>query len=449
MIFLSLKGSLKNLKKRITKRFEKSTFFQDKFGFENGIDITDDNMVLYRKNIVIKNIVFVVNLLYTLIFTIITLGNPSNTSNILLTILLLPVTMLVNYFLGKLINKGPNDNLSQTMAMYVSAFYMFLSSVLVYIKLKYGESGDDGANYLSEAGYILIYISLLMCAFYQNKKMLKNIFIWVLVLITILHFTVTYSLVSLAQNSNIWDTFVTILTGTALRDILVRTILLVAYMLILYIYVAMTNYMQEERKKEQAKRRKVQEDYIKSVQNIFAITLPNIEVTEDDLHENMILTGMVKKLASLLSLKLEEIDELADYTKLIVNSKFELGINDEMSIDDRFNSVRKNTDLGEKLIARLELKRKSEDILRHVLDNASDDDYIKRTRNSLTNINDQIILICEIYISMRSVRRYKKAYNHKNTMATLEKSFKVYFDSLVFDRFSRFDADFEAIYDEE
>lgn len=341
MIFLSLKGSLKNLKKRITKRFEKSTFFQDKFGFENGIDITDDNMVLYRKNIVIKNIVFVVNLLYTLIFTIITLGNPSNTSNILLTILLLPVTMLVNYFLGKLINKGPNDNLSQTMAMYVSAFYMFLSSVLVYIKLKYGESGDDGSNYLSEAGYILIYISLLMCAFYQNKKMLKNIFIWVLVLITILHFTVTYSLVSLAQNSNIWDTFVTILTGTALRDILVRTILLVAYMLILYIYVAMTNYMQEERKKEQAKRRKVQEDYIKSVQNIFAITLPNIEVTEDDLHENMILTGMVKKLASLLSLKLEEIDELADYTRLIVNSKFELGINDEMSIDDRFNSVRK------------------------------------------------------------------------------------------------------------
>ena len=433
MIFLSLKGSLKNLKKRITKRFEKSTFFQDKFGFENGIDITDDNMVLYRKNIVIKNIVFVVNLLYTLIFTIITLGNPSNTSNILLTILLLPVTMLVNYFLGKLINKGPNDNLSQTMAMYVSAFYMFLSSVLVYIKLKYGESGDDGANYLSEAGYILIYISLLMCAFYQNKKMLKNIFIWVLVLITILHFTVTYSLVSLAQNSNIWDTFVTILTGTA----------------ILYIYVAMTNYMQDERKKEQAKRRKVQEDYIKSVQTIFAITLPNIEVTEDDLHENMILTGMVKKLASLLSLKLEEIDELADYTKLIVNSKFELGINDEMSIDDRFNSVRKNTDLGEKLIARLELKRKSEDILRHVLDNASDDDYIKKTRNSLTNINDQIILICEIYISMRSVRRYKKAYNHKNTMATLEKSFKVYFDSLVFDRFSRFDADFEAIYDEE
>ena len=446
---MSLKSSLKDLKKRITKRFEKSTFFQDKFGFENGIDITDDNMVLYRKNIVIKNIVFVVNLLYTLIFTIITLGNPSNTSNILLTILLLPVTMLVNYFLGKLINKGPNDNLSQTMAMYVSAFYMFLSSVLVYVKLKYGETDGEGANYLSEAGYILIYISLLMCAFYQNKKMLKNIFIWVMVLVTILHFTVTYSLVKMAQNTNVFDTFVTIITGTAFRDILVRTILLGAYMLILFIYVSMTNYMQEERKKEQAKRRKVQEDYIKSVQNIFSITLPKTDISEEERHENLILTSMVRKLASLLSLKLEEIDELANYTELILNSNFELGISDEQTVDERFNAVRKNTDLGEKLVARLELKRKSEDILRHVLDNASDDDYIKRTRNSINNINDQIILICEIYISMRSVRRYKKAYNHKNTMMTLEKSFKVYFDSLVFDRFSRFDTDFEAIYDEE
>ena len=446
---MSLKSSLSNFKKRIHKRFEKSTFFQDKFGFENGIDITDDNMVLYRKNIVIKNIVFVVNILYTIIFTIITLGNPSNTSNILLTILLLPVTMLVNYFLGKLINKGPNDNLSQIMAMYVSAFYMFLSSVLVYIKLKYGEADGSGGNYLSEAGYILIYISLLMCAFYQNKKMLTNIFIWVMVLVTILHFTVTYSLVRLANQSNFIDTIVTIFTGTAFRDIIVRTILLAAYMLILFIYVSMTNYMQEERKKEQAKRRKVQDDYIKSIKTVFDITLPKYEITEEDRHENLILTSMVRKLASLLSLKPDEIEDLANYTELIVNSNFELGITEDQTIDERFNQVRKNTDLGEKLIARLELKRKSEDILRHVLDNASDDDYIKKTRNTLTNINDQIILICEIYISMRSVRRYKKAYNHKNTMMTLEKSFKVYFDSLVFDRFSRFDADFEAIYDEE
>ena len=64
--------------------FTAALSFAQEVTFENklssglvNIDITDDNMVLYRKNIVIKNIVFVVNLLYTLIFTIITLGNPS------------------------------------------------------------------------------------------------------------------------------------------------------------------------------------------------------------------------------------------------------------------------------------------------------------------------------------------------------------------------------------
>ena len=143
-------------------------------------------------------------------------------------------------------------------------------------------------------------------------------------------------------NSNFFDTLVTILKGTALRDILVRTILLAAYMLILFIYVSMTNYMQEERKKEQAKRRKVQDDYINSVKNIFEITLPNYVVSEDEKHENLILCRMVRKLSSLLSLKPDEIEELVNYTELYVNSNFELGIKDEDTIDEKFNTDRKS-----------------------------------------------------------------------------------------------------------
>ena len=246
----------KDLKNKISKKLKRSDFFQDKFGFENGIDITNDNMVIYRKNIVIKNIIFVVNIIYTLIFMIVTIGDPTNSSNWLLTILLFPVTALVNYFLGKLIKKGPEDNLSQTMAMYVAAFYMFISSILVYVKLKYGEvENASSEHYLAEAGYILIYISLLISAFYQNKKMLKNIFIWVVVIVTILHFTVTYSMLEIAGNKEytIWEAVVKIFTGTEFRDIFIRTILLIGFMLILYIYVSMTNYMQDERKKEQAK----------------------------------------------------------------------------------------------------------------------------------------------------------------------------------------------------
>ena len=120
-----------------------------------------------------------------------------------------------------------------------------------------------------------------------------------------------------------------------------------------------------------------------------------------------------------------------------------------MNEDDRFDIVKSKTDLGLKLISRYELERKQEEILRHVLDNSNNDEFVKRMRESINNDMSQIILICEIYISMSSVREFKKAYNHKNTMSTMEKSFKVFFDSLVFDRFSKFNTDFEAIYDEE
>ena len=125
------------IKDKLTRKIKNSTFFQDKFGFENNIDITDDKAVLYRKNIVIKNIIFATNIIYTLIFTVISIGDPTNTSNWLLTALLFPVTFLINMLLGKMIKKGPEDNLSQTLAMYIASFYMFLSTILIYIKLKY------------------------------------------------------------------------------------------------------------------------------------------------------------------------------------------------------------------------------------------------------------------------------------------------------------------------
>lgn len=446
MIFLGLR----NLKNKIKSSLRKSTFFQDNFGFENGIDITDDNMVLYRKNIVVKNIIFVVNIVYAIIFTIISIGDPTNSSNWLLTLLLLPVTALVNYFLGKLIKKGSQDNLSQTMAMYVAAFYMFLSSILVYVKLKYGAvESENGNNYLSEAGYILIYVSLFMCAFYQDKKMLRNIFLWVVVLITILHFTLTYQLVSVANNSDFGETIYKLVTGVELRDILIRTILLLVYMLILYIFVSMTSYMQEERKIEQAKRRSAQADYINSIKNVFDIVIPKNKISEDEIKENIILCRMVKRLASILNLSEDEINDLDYFTSLYVNHNFNLELDNESTEDQKFEIVKQNEIIGEDLILRIKIKNKTEEILRRVLDKAQNDDFIKEAREEISDQRTQIIVICDIYINMRSNRPYKRSYSHKNVMDSFENNFKIYFDALIYDRFYRFNTDFEKIFDED
>ena len=56
------------------KFFKKRSFsslFNEWFGFENGIDISNETQVLFRRNIVIKNIIFVSNLVYSALMTIV------------------------------------------------------------------------------------------------------------------------------------------------------------------------------------------------------------------------------------------------------------------------------------------------------------------------------------------------------------------------------------------
>jgi len=431
---------IKDLKNKIQQKIKNNNFFQSKFGFESGIDITNDNQVLYRKNVVIKNIVFVSNLIYTLIFTIISFSEPSNW---LLTVLLFPVTFIVNSGLKKMINKGPEDKMAQIIAMYISSFYLFLSTIVIYIKLKVGES-----TYLQECGYILLYYSLAVCAFYQDKKMLKNVFLWVFIIVTILHFTVTYSLLNTNMATNISEFISKFFVSNEFKDIFIRTILLLLFMLVLYISVAMANYMQDERKKELMKRRQVQEDFTNVVTKIFDVTLSSNELSSDERNNIEILALMAKKLGSLLGLKPDACERIYNFTRIHIEKKVYFDKDYYNNEDDKFEALRMETELGSELISRLQLERKCEDIIRATFEGSNTDDFVKKMRDIQSNMESQIILIYDIYVSMRSVKSYKKAYNHKLTMNYLEEHFKIYFDPVIFDRFVRFSSDFENIYNE-
>lgn len=431
---------LTKLKNKIQSKIKNNTFFTSRFGFESGIDITNDNQVLYRKNVVIKNIVFVSNLIYTLIFTVLSF---SDKSNWLLAALLFPVTFIVNSGLKKMIKKGPNDKMAQIIAMYVSSFYMFLSTIVIYIKLKVGD-----ANYLKECGYILLYYSLAVCAFYQDKKMLKNVFLWVFILVTILHFTITYPILESDMAKDVFAFIKTFFVSNEFKDILIRTILLGLFMLVLYANVTMVNYMQDERKRELIKRREVQEDFTNVVTKIFDVTLNSQDVSVDEKHNVEILAIMAKKLSSLLGLVPEECDKIYNFTKIHIDKKVDFQEDYYKNEDEKFEALRKQTELGSELISRLQLERKCEDIIRATFEGSNNDEFIKRMREIQNNTESQIILICDIYVSMRSVKSYKKAYNHKLTMNYLEEHFKIYFDPIIFDRFIRFSNDFEMIYNE-
>lgn len=435
---------LDNFKNKIKSKIKNNTFFNKQFGFEVGIDITDDNQVLYRKNTVIKNIIFLSNIFYTLIFFLIAIGDTKDWSTWVLTILLFPVTFIVNNTLKKLIKKGPTDNMSQLIAMYVASFYMFLSAIIVYIKLKYGS-----IVFLQEVGYILLYYSLAVCAFYQDKKLLKNIFLWLFIIVTVLHFIVTYNVFEMAKNYETGFAFINeFIVSEPFRDIVLRTVLLGMFMLVLYIYVSMASYMQEERKKELMKRREVQEDFTNVITEIFDVTLSQGSISEEDKKDIHTISLMSKKLASLLSLDVKKSESIAEFAEIHINNTISFNQNNNITEDEKFESLRRQTELGSKLISRFQLSRKCEDIVRAALEGSDTDEFKSNERKIQSNKESDIILICELYVTLRSVKSYKRPYNHQKAISFITNQCIVYFDSEVYERFIKFQTDFEQIYDE-
>ena len=62
-------------------------------------------------------------------------------------------------------------------------------------------------------------------------------------------------------------------------------------------------------------------------------------------------------------------------------------------------------------------------------------------------IDDQIIAICDIYITLREYANYKRPYNHIQALDAMNKDFKQYFDNIVYDRFIHFADDFKDLYE--
>lgn len=429
MRYLSLKNKIKNTK-----------FFNNAFGFESGIDIANETQVLYRKNIVIKNIIFLSNLVFTLIFTVLSFGE---SNNIILAVLLGIITFVLNMYLKRSINKNPDDYTSQNIASYLSCFYMLALAIVIYIKLKFGE-----IEYLKECGYILLYYSLAVCSFYQNKKLLKTVFAWTLIIVTVLHFSVTYAILGSEMAKDISKIFTEFFVGEPFRDILLRTLLLCIFMLVLYCIVAMSGYMQEERKKELMKRRRVQEDFTNVVTKIFEVTLDNSSRSAEDKENIYIVSRMARRLAELLSLPEEERDMIETTAKIHIEQNVNFMPDSSMNEDEKYVLLREQTNLGSIIISRLQLERKCEAMIRSTFEGSNTDEFISRMNSIQNETSAQIILICELYVTMRSVRSYKKAYSHKLTMQYLGEHFNVYFDGNIFDRFARFKDEFEKIYDE-
>lgn len=425
---------------KLRNKLKNSQFFNNRFGFESNIDITNETEVLYRKNVVIKNIIFLSNIIYTAIFTIAGIGE---SSNFVLSLVFFPLTFVVNFTLKKMINKNSNDLLKQQIAMYMCCFYMFLSAIIIYLKLKTGSSNE----YLGEVGYILLYYSLVISSFYQDKKLLKNIYPWFIIIVSIIHMTLTYDVVfSKEATDGDKQYLLAFLTSNEFKDIILRTFILLLFMLVLYISVSMADYMQKERKKELVKRQEVQEKFINVVTKIFDLTI-TIDDKELNYNKNLeIITKSSIKLASLLGLEQDKIHEISKFSTVHIDNKLDFKLQGVVDGDERFRLLQEQTDLGSNIIKRIQLEKRTEEIIRLHMDGSETEYYVDLVKTKFNDIDSQIIMLCDMYVTLRSLKSYKRAYNHETTIKYLNENYIIYFDSKIFQRFMKFKDDFNKVY---
>ncbi len=437
----TIRRRLRVLYKRILKRAS------NRFSFEAGVDILDDTSVLYRRNRVIKNILILTNLVF-LLFTIIGNENPNYIVIFGFGILM----FAINTTLKRIIREEPRTLLKQQMAMYIASVYILLASFGVYIKLRVGVRPNELVDFsITQAGYVLIYFALVVIALYQDATLLRILFKWVLVLMTIIHVTIMYPLYQYADSlQNLYNYLVQDNYYVTI-DIFLRTIVLIIFNIALYSSVAIGEMMNERRKEELIKRRDMEADFKAVVGDVFdVISVFNTHSDTEDQTSAHRVAEIASRLGNVLGLSPNVCTEIFDYSKIHVDKVDKLSILEyetkEVLNEKDYQIIREKTILGSIIIKRLQLNQKSEDIIRSHFEKTNDKSFTERMKRIQRSQEGQIILLAEMYEILRQARNYKTALTHKRAVELLETEFKEYFEPYILDRFTKYAGEFEDYY---
>lgn len=430
---------------------------RDYFNLEAGVDILDEKSVLYRRNRVIKNIIRITNVVF-LVFTV--LG--SQTPNYIVIAGFGLVMFTINTTLKRIINEEPRTLLKQQMAMYIASVYIILASFGVYIKLRVGagtlEVGGSEQMFnlfsITQAGYVLIYFSLVVIALYQDANLLRFLFKWVLVLMTVIHIVIMHPLYLYATSLENLYNFLWLTNREVTIDIFLRTLVLIIFNIALYSSVAIGEMMNTKRKEELIKRRDMEADFKAVVGDVFDV----IGVFNSESHKardardaaNRI-AEIASRLGNVLGLSPNVCTEIYDYSKIHVDRTEDLSIEDyddkEVLTERDYSVIREKTILGSVIIKRLQLNQKSEDIVRAHFEKTADKTFSDKMKQIQRSQEGQIILLAELYEVLRQPRNYKTALTHKRALELLQLEFKTYFEPYILDRFIRYSSEFEDYYE--
>ena len=427
----SLHTFFSNLGQKIFSKF---------FGFEQGVDITDDVALLVRRNIVIKNIIFLSNFMYTLILLSLSLFSQSTVASWVVTVLAFPFTFIINQILKKLIHIDKEDKTKQLVAMYVAGFYMFFSSILIYARLYEIPYYETGA-------YILIYYALVVISLYQDRKLLSSSFTTLIILLTAIHLLWTYNLSGQAEGYSVSEFIPIFIQSESFLDIVFRTMLFVLFYFVVYAIVSMGQYMQQERKYELMRRRQVQGDFSHIVTDLFSVVFSKSDHLLDSRHAHHV-KALCLKLANDIGLTEQVRVELGQYVMIHLQYqeiKDIVGSSQQIS-ETGYQKLKEKTELGSMIAKRLQLAQKCEDIIRAHTEGANSEVFVESMILIQPETLSQVILLCDMYVTLREVKSYNRPKNHASVIQMIEKEFHVYFEPRIIERFMKFEDEYNTIF---
>lgn len=334
-----------------------------------------------------------------------------------------------------------HDKTKQEVGMYLLALYMFISVVLFYARFY-----EDAT--LETASYILIYYAIVVISLYTSRKLTLWATFGMLVSMTIIHFTWTYRINDTYRGLAIDEFFKLFIQTPEFADILLRTSIFIIFSMVVYAIVSIGQYMQDERRNELIKRREVQHDFTTITSDLFKVVLSSKSSFLDTQHFKLV-SLMSVKLASLYGVDEDNINRIKEYSliHLRVDEIKDL-VHPDKDNEPNFNTLKSKTVLGNHIAKRLQLAQKTEDIVRAHIEGAANEQFIFEMQQIQPELNSQIILLCDLYVTMRSSKSYKRPYPNSAVIELFTKQFNGYFEYQLLDRFLRFRHEFEEMYNE-
>ena len=428
-------------------------FFVNRFSFETGVDILDETQVLFRKNLVIRNILWLTNIVFIL-FTLIGSEGVNLKVNLIVTFAISLVMLFTSQTIRKVIYQEPKTLHRQQLGEYIAAVYILLMATTVYIKLRLtlGDDPAEGFFSITQAGYALIYFAMVVLALYQDSKLLSVIFKASIVVMTIIHVTILYPVYEHAADfPTLWN----YLKGPILTDLVLRTMVLAIFMLALYSTAKISEDMNNKRKEELIKRRSMEKDFKEVVTDVFDVISVYKQRIDDHQEAVQNMAGrrvaeVAAKLGNFLGYSPKLCKEIFDFSTIHIDKRDFLSLTDyqdkEVLDESDFRKIREKTIVGSVIIKRLQLEKKGEDIVRAHFEKTVDKGFVKEMNLIQNNRESQVILLAQIYDILRQARNYKRELKHARAIDLIQLEFYPYFDPQIVDRFVKYSDEFEAIY---